>query len=703
MKSALQELQLLSKERKAGLVLLRNSQIDTLLAMLIRIVKRQSKCKKFLASLYVKTGCLGKRPPSEGKHVKISDPCPRVVLTGISDLLEAPPSAQSDSSVENSSYVTLSSGSSSRISSDSNPGSPTSNINNQDDKIKTQLEPLCLDAGTSGLLTIVGSFSHMLRKARSFARPVLKKKKKKKQPYAVKPFEIGRTSPSLSVERVNNRRNALGKISLRGGSEITLNSGVHGSSTHRSLAAPSPSASHSPTHHAAHKPHHLTKTTQISLIGMQGAGKSTIFKQCKHEYSGQDRKLSTSEQKQAKKAIVRAVLTRAKIFVRTLSLTHTNSEAILKHSVECLDEGFMWADTHDELEAFDLDAAFDLTHGCWDSHKKKEQGNVLAEMVHRIQRIMQDSRVQKLNGDVEAHVDMMQTLSAELEALFMAGGFFISRISDIVSENYEVSHEDFVRIRVVTQGYHDLELNIDVGGAASNSFVLRDIGGDALNQGLWREAIESSYCTLFVVSLMDYAKYEGNRLKGPRCERRMKFETAREMLWDQLNSLTKPRIVVIFNKQDEFRRSIKAVPLQRNPQFEEVAKQDHIEPPDDHNLRMEWEIVKYFKTEPQVCVEKKQNYAHCIEGEDNAVFDHIVTVAANREMLMEKLKPLLLGLHDKDMEDRTTTGRWASMEDMSSRMSSRMSSSRISTRMSSIRMSSTSSGTSIRLPVLAPN
>ena len=66
-------------------------------------------------------------------------------------------------------------------------------------------------------------------------------------------------------------------------------------------------------------------------------------------------------------------------------------------------------------------------------------------------------------------------------------------------------------MRLVTSGFAEVKLlpKTNESDQVNVHFILRDFGGDALNQSLWVDAIGESMCILFVVSLADYAKREG--------------------------------------------------------------------------------------------------------------------------------------------------------------------------------------------------
>ena len=147
------------------------------------------------------------------------------------------------------------------------------------------------------------------------------------------------------------------------------------------------------------------------------------------------------------------------------------------------EEMVLWANLFDVLGDFDLEAAlkyrFEMTAG-----EAREQERLLADMIDRVSKAMQHPRLRYLNADVPTLVDISHQLSADVEAQFISGAYFVERIADIVKERYRITHSDSTRVRLVTNGYEEVNMKRN-----ALQFTMRDLGGDALNQNLWASAI----------------------------------------------------------------------------------------------------------------------------------------------------------------------------------------------------------------------
>ena len=290
-----------------------------------------------------------------------------------------------------------------------------------------------------------------------------------------------------------------------------------------------------------------------------------------------------------------------------------------------------------------LPLSFELT-----AAEAREQEQLLGSMVNKVSNAIRHEHLRHLNIDVESHHQIIQNLSAEMESMFTSGAYFIYRIAEIVQEQYQVSHDDFV-----TNGFEEACL----GGRPGLQFVFRDIGGDALYQGLWQEAVEYSLCTLFVISLADYAKKEGAS-RSPGGKSRMKFEAARESLWQQLNNKSNPKIIVIFNKQDVFRHNLKSIRLNCNPDFSSVPPPDSRAPHSWYCSRCENEIVKYFNTEPREFLEKKGIAKQPKSNDENEIYSHFITAAVDKNKCMEVVDVVVkLVKEDRKATDRSLISR----------------------------------------------
>jgi hypothetical protein len=176
--------------------------------------------------------------------------------------------------------------------------------------------------------------------------------------------------------------------------------------------------------------------------------------------------------------------------------------------------------------------------------------------------------------------------SSEKEQLFRSGGFYVSRISEIMQESYALTRLDYLNCRSWTQGFSEFNFN-----ANGIKVTMRDVGGDEVNRVQhWGAAIKDSFCILFVISLSDYSRTENKTAK---------FRRIRKMLWGYLIDKANPKIILVCNKQDLFREKLKDVPLHKGcKEFTNFAIQAEGEQFDAYCKRSEEAVLTYFQKMP---------------------------------------------------------------------------------------------------------
>ncbi len=179
--------------------------------------------------------------------------------------------------------------------------------------------------------------------------------------------------------------------------------------------------------------------------------------------------------------------------------------------------------------------------------------------------------------------------SPDKEQLFLSGGHYVSRISEIMLETYALTRLDYLHSRSSTQGFK--EFNLYANGL---NITMRDVGGCELDQDChWRGAILDSLCILFVVSLSDYTCSKNRR---PTIS---KFQQIRLKLWHFLIDKTNPKIILLCNKQDLFRERLNEVPLHKGgKEFKNVHPQMEGENFEAYCKRCEEAVLSYFKKIP---------------------------------------------------------------------------------------------------------
>jgi hypothetical protein len=184
--------------------------------------------------------------------------------------------------------------------------------------------------------------------------------------------------------------------------------------------------------------------------------------------------------------------------------------------------------------------------------------------------------------------------SPEKEQLFRSGGLYVTRISEIMQETYALTSRDYLNCRSWTHGFS--EVNFDVPMLENGdevSVTMRDVGGDEVNRAqYWGAAIKDSFCILFVISLSDYTRMDKENAIA-------KFRRIREILWGYLIDVKNPKIILVCNKQDLFRETLKDVPLHEGcKEFTDLAPQAEGEDFEAYCKRSEEAVLNYFQKIP---------------------------------------------------------------------------------------------------------
>ncbi len=170
----------------------------------------------------------------------------------------------------------------------------------------------------------------------------------------------------------------------------------------------------------------------------------------------------------------------------------------------------------------------------------------------------------------------------------------MSRISEIMEETYALTCRDYLNCRSWTQGFSEVNFEVPTLGDGNDvSVTMRDVGGDEVNRKqYWGAAIKDSFCILFVISLSDYTRTEKESATA-------KFRRIREILWGYLIDEKNPKIILVCNKQDLFRETLKDVPLHEGcKEFTDFAHQEEGEDFEAYCKRSEEAVLNYFQEMP---------------------------------------------------------------------------------------------------------
>jgi len=130
--------------------------------------------------------------------------------------------------------------------------------------------------------------------------------------------------------------------------------------------------------------------------------------------------------------------------------------------------------------------------------------------------------------------------------------YFLSRVSEIMKDDYVPDEQDVLRSRVPTTGIVENAFEID-----GNQFKMFDVGGQRSERKKWIHCFENVTAVLFVaaISAYDQVLYE-DESTGRMTEALDLFEEITNSEWFERTSM-----ILFLNKKDLFRAKLDKVPL----------------------------------------------------------------------------------------------------------------------------------------------
>jgi len=329
------------------------------------------------------------------------------------------------------------------------------------------------------------------------------------------------------------------------------------------------------------------KTLNCSVLGIQGAGKSTVMKQFCHQYSSGFR-LSAEENEDAKTEILDCVITRTKYIIQHICF-HSEEEDPDGEKAKTADEKI-------DEELFPIMDAFDdLRSTYFDSDQLDEKN--MAKVLDHLKLIWDSAAVQEAHADPKMQLDIETNIgkSAEIQQKFIAGKFFVDKIASIMCKDYMITQDEHVNVRMWTRSVSNYKLTY-----GPVEFFFRDVGGDEMSRssGAWERAIRESFCILFIISLDDYDRFDASSEGESAVEdqKKTKFRTSKNLLWKYvLHEDNQARFVLLLNKRDRFREKLALVPLHEGSHhFRNVPGRAEGETHEQYCERCEAAVIKFF-------------------------------------------------------------------------------------------------------------
>jgi len=320
-------------------------------------------------------------------------------------------------------------------------------------------------------------------------------------------------------------------------------------------------------HSAFNKPKSKVKSKSkmaMLLLGPAGVGKTTIIRQMSVSMGDG---LSEELKQEAKIALWNCIIK------KTL---HLAEDAM---SEENTNSALMDDETLDAVDSLQ-DVNVKHLNG-------KEVGNV-GEWVQKIW----------ASEAIKASLQSIKSLTFEDDLVYQSAAMFQNEFGRIFQEGYIPTDEDMFKIRSPTTNITSTVLRFK-----GEEFTLRDVGGQIQHQDMWMTAFKGCQAVLFIISLDDYHRNDGNG--------RNRLMESRELLLTICKSpdfLHLP-LVLIFNKADLFNQRLVDKPLSTCSAFASVAPKGDVESVDDFKKRSLDTVTDYFVQGIKSVVKSEQNYS----------------------------------------------------------------------------------------------
>jgi len=237
------------------------------------------------------------------------------------------------------------------------------------------------------------------------------------------------------------------------------------------------------------------------------------------------------------------------------------------------------------------DDTLDAVDGLQDVNVKHLNGKDVDNVGQMVIKIWEDAAIQ-------ASLKSIRSLTFEDDLVYQSAAMFQHEFDRIFTESYMPTDEDMFKIRSPTTNITSTALRFK-----GEEFTLRDVGGQIQHQDMWMTAFKGCQAVLFIISLDDYHRNDGNG--------RNRLMESRELLLTICKSpdfLHLP-LVLIFNKADLFNQRLNDKPLSQCSAFETVAGKGDAEPVEDYKKRSLDTVTDFFVQGIKSVVKSEQNYS----------------------------------------------------------------------------------------------
>jgi len=353
-----------------------------------------------------------------------------------------------------------------------------------------------------------------------------------------------------------------------GNSSLSAQSASEGNSTRASVGSSgNTGAKRNSKHSAFNKPKSKVKSKSkmaMLLLGPAGVGKTTIIRQMSVSMGDG---LSEELKQEAKIALWNCIIK------KTLHLAEDAMSEDNPNSAK-MDEETL--DSVDSLQ---------------DVNVKHLNGPDVKNVGEWVQKIWN-------NEAIKASLKSISSLTFEDDLVYQSAAMFQKEFGRVFQETYIPTDEDMFKIRSPTTNITSTTLRFK-----GEEFTLRDVGGQIQHQDMWMTAFKGCQAVLFIVSLDDYHRNDGNG--------RNRLMESRELLLTICKSpdfLHLP-LVLIFNKADLFNQGLEETPLSTCSAFERESAKGEVESAEAYKKRSLDTVTDYFVQGIKSVVKSEQSYS----------------------------------------------------------------------------------------------
>jgi len=221
------------------------------------------------------------------------------------------------------------------------------------------------------------------------------------------------------------------------------------------------------------------------------------------------------------------------------------------------------------------------------------------------------------------------TSDNEKELLFSSADKFLPEVRRIFSKECTLTDEQALLVRCPTKDIVTTNFSY-----RKEVWSVRDVGGQIHHRASWKSAFDGIGVVLYIASLTDYDKYEGQtKSKNLLSENLKLFEN----VCAQPELRNKP-FVLLLNKEDIFEQALKERPLNVCPLFETTRERCPEESDIEYKDRCCKTIYEKFK-------EVYSNVHMECDENSKAPFEYYSTCATDRNFVTKSMQAVFSSVH----------------------------------------------------------